>query len=349
MPDVDYVRTRTWQVSPDPLCLLDKEGRFVAANPAWKPVLGWETDDLVGQPYARFLHPDDVETSLAAFEVVKAGDPVLRFENRYRTSSGDYRWFSWVAVPEGQNFFCIVRDVTDIKQRDRMITLQQEEADLRERFLAILGHDLRNPVGSIMSGVRLLKNEVPSDKGQDILQHMQASASRMSELINNMMDFARVRLGDGIGLNRAPVADIGAVIIEVVEEFRLIYPRATIAVNIEETGQINCDAPRIMQLVSNLLGNATTHGSLDEPIRVDVKSVDGAMELVVCNQGQRIPDDVRQNLFQPFFKGGGRPSPQGLGLGLYISAQIADAHDGTLQVVSDEKETCFILTLPTAM
>lgn len=103
-----------------------------------------------------FLHPDDIARSMAAFEIVLRGEPVLRFENRYRATDGTYRWFSWVAVPEADKFYCTVRDVTDDKHNVETIATQKAEAELREQFLAVLGHDLRNPVGAIGAGVKLL-------------------------------------------------------------------------------------------------------------------------------------------------------------------------------------------------
>ena len=346
MLETDHVAMRTWRVTPDLMCIIDAEGRFLAVNPAWEATLGWPEAEMVGAPFPRFLHPGDAERSLRAFEEIKRGIPVLRFENRYLRADGGHRWLSWVAVPEGDLAYCTIRDVTDDKARDRTIDEQRAEAGLREQFLAILGHDLRNPVGAMTAGVRLLGKQPQSERSRDLLRHMQASALRMSELIDNMMDFARVRLGDGIGLDRRASPDLGARIAELVREVGAAFPDARIVVSADLEAPVHCDGPRIMQVLSNLLGNAVAHGRPGEPIEVDVAARDGRLRLSVANRGTAIPAADLRTLFQPFFKGEPRASPQGLGLGLYICAQIAAAHGGALSVASDAEETRFTLDIP---
>lgn len=250
----------TWRVTPDMMCVLDRAGKFVAVNPAWQATLGWSREQMVGQPYLDFLHPGDVDRSMAAFEVVLRGEPVLRFENRYRTNAGDYRWFSWVAVPEGDEFFCTVRDVTEEKQHVETISEQRAEADLREQFLAILGHDLRNPLAALKSGVALLTRKAGDPEVAEICSHMGERADRMLELIDNLMDFAKVRLGDALGLHLKTTANISTAISEIVGEVRSVSPNRTIELEFSGSGQVTCDVDRIKQVLANLLANAVTHG-----------------------------------------------------------------------------------------
>jgi sigma-B regulation protein RsbU (phosphoserine phosphatase) len=99
-------------------------------------------------------------------------------------------------------------------------------------------------------------------------------------------------------------------------------------------------------LVSNLVGNAVTHGASDKPILVHALTGEGLFKLKVCNGGEPIPDDAMAKLFEPFFRGEVRASRQGLGLGLHIASQIAKAHEGTLTVTSTAKETCFSFVMP---
>lgn len=346
MLEENYIATRTWRVTPDPICILDRDGRFVAVNPAWISALGWNPEETVGESYLKFLHPDDVDRSIEAFSEVLTGKPVLRFENRYRRKDGGYIWFSWNAVPEGEQFFCTVRDITEEKMRVQTILDQQAEAELREQFLAILGHDLRNPLSSMISGIRLLSRSAQDDRNARVLQGMKASSGRMSELIQNMMDFARVRLGDGIGLERLAHSDLDQQIVEVVDEIRNTYPHANIEIDTALDGEIDCDAPRIMQVLSNLVGNSVTHGLPGEPIQITARNSDNRLIITVANTGEEIPEAARENLFQPFFKGDSRNSPHGLGLGLYISAQIAEAHGGELSAKSDADLTSFELNIP---
>lgn len=344
--DESHIATRTWRVTPDLMCILDRAGCFLAVNPAWSNTLGWPRERIVGRPYLDFLHPDDVARSNEAFAQVKSGRPVLRFENRYLKQDGGYCWLSWVAVPEGEHFYCTIRDVTEQKEREQTISEQREEADLREQFLAVLGHDLRNPVTSVVSGLRLLSREPQSDRAANTIRAMQGSCARMSELIANMMDFARARLGDGISLERRRHSDLGARLRDVIGELQTVFPDAHIEFEEALEAPVDCDANRIMQVLSNLLGNAVTHGAPGEAIRISADQTADRFKLRVCNGGAVIPDEARASLFQPFFKGDPRSSPQGLGLGLYICAQIAEAHGGELKATSDEAETCFELDIP---
>jgi len=117
-------------------------------------------------------------------------------------------------------------------------------------------------------------------------------------------------------------------------------------VNIEFDGPINCDVGRIGQLVSNLLGNALTHGTPDEPVRFSAATVEERLGLGIANGGAPISSDAMARLFQPFFKGEAGTSQRGLGLGLHIASEIARAHGGTIMVSSDDNETRFTFVMP---
>lgn len=111
-------RDQIWRHSLDLLSVIDLvHGTFDTVNPAWSAALGWTADEIEGQPYAKFVHSDDVGASAEAFEVVRNGEPVRLFENRYRTRDGGWRWLSWVAVPESGKLYSITRDVSDEKTR----------------------------------------------------------------------------------------------------------------------------------------------------------------------------------------------------------------------------------------
>ena len=111
---------------------------------------------------------------------------------------------------------------------------------------------------------------------------------------------------------------------------------------------VNCDRTRIGQLVSNLIGNALTHGAPDQPVRVGAKTEGGEFRLWVANAGEPIPPATMEKLFEPFFRGDVRDSRQGLGLGLHIASKIAQAHGGRIDVTSTPDETQFIFTMPLA-
>ncbi|MBY3068080.1 PAS domain-containing sensor histidine kinase [Rhizobium laguerreae] len=225
------------------------------------------------------------------------------------------------------------------------LAFEQQTAELREEFIAVLGHDLRNPLASISAAARILRKEKQTDRAIKVLDLMQGSVVRMSALIDNVLDFARGRLGGGITLERR-AEHLEPLLRQVIEELRFSHLDRAIEVTIEFDGPINCDSGRIGQLVSNLLGNALTHGAPDEPVRLSAATVDGKLELWIANGGAPISSEAMTGLFQPFFKGEAGTSQRGLGLGLHIASEIARAHGGTITVSSDDKETRFTFVMP---
>jgi sigma-B regulation protein RsbU (phosphoserine phosphatase) len=223
---------------------------------------------------------------------------------------------------------------------------QRALGDLREQFIAILGHDLRNPLAAIAGGVNLLKRSLHEEHARKILALMEGSVVRATGLIENVLDFTRTRLGGGIGASPQPDAPIGAVLDQVVAELRAISLDRVLLADIHLEQAVTADAGRIGQLASNLLGNALTHGAADQPIRLTANARDGAFVLSVANGGAAIPKETMAHLFQPFFRGAVSPNQQGLGLGLHIASEIAKLHGGRIAVASDDQETCFTFTMP---
>ncbi|MCR6661270.1 MAG: GAF domain-containing sensor histidine kinase [Asticcacaulis sp.] len=222
----------------------------------------------------------------------------------------------------------------------------QKTAELREQFIAVLGHDLRNPLGAIMSGVTLLEKMPLDERGARLVAMMQTCTSRMTELIENVLDFARGRMGTGIALDIRQDIRLESVLDQVISELRTSWPERVISVDYDLRSPVDCDGSRIAQLFSNLLGNALTYGAADEPVRVSAGSREGKLELQVANSGQQIPADIMTRLFQPFVRGHGQSMQQGMGLGLYIASEIARAHGGELTATSTPEETRFVLKIP---
>jgi sigma-B regulation protein RsbU (phosphoserine phosphatase) len=237
----------------------------------------------------------------------------------------------------------------DLKGREAAavdrLNSERETSQLREQFIAVLGHDLRNPLASIVGAARLLRREGQSEKGLRVLQLMETSVDRMAGLIDDVMDFARGRLGSGIVLNRV-VTPLEPVLRQVVEELEASQPSRVINCAFDVPDPVSFDPGRIGQLVSNLLGNALAHGDPKAPVRLGAAVRGRALEVWVSNEGEAIPPNAMERLFQPFFRGEVRASQQGLGLGLHIASEIAKAHGGTLTVRSDQAETRFTLAIP---
>lgn len=225
---------------------------------------------------------------------------------------------------------------------------ERQASELREQFIAVLGHDLRNPLASIAAGTRMMAKAASPEEKVEIAGLVQGSINRMSQLIDNVLDFARGRLGGGLTLHRTANEPIDKILDQVIAELRSAHLSRTIRTRFDIREPVCCDGQRIAQLFSNLLGNAIVHGSADQPVDVTASTDNGTFELSVANSGDPIPAEVMKQLFQPFYRGAIRPAMQGLGLGLFIASEIAHAHGGTLTVASSDIETRFIFRMPTS-
>ncbi|MDB5713730.1 MAG: hypothetical protein JWO15_1127 [Sphingomonadales bacterium] len=223
---------------------------------------------------------------------------------------------------------------------------ERAESVLREQFIAVLGHDLRNPLAAIDAGVQTLQRETAlSARGANVLTLLDGAIGRMGKLIENVLDFARTRMGDGIAVDRTQVA-IAPVIGHLVDELRAAYPQCRIVTELVAMAPIACDPARIAQLFSNLIANAIVHGSPATPVRVQAAIIDRSFEFFVENQGDPIDAATMERLFAPFARAELLPVGQGLGLGLYIASEVARAHGGTLTVTSREEATRFTFRMP---
>jgi signal transduction histidine kinase len=216
-----------------------------------------------------------------------------------------------------------------------------------EMFVGMLGHDLRNPLSAITTAAQVLSRRAESDRVLLPAKRITSSAARMSRMIDQLLDFTRIRLGSGIPLERAPV-DLLEIVRGVVDE--LEFGPVANRIRIEWAGDVGgqWDGDRLGQLASNLLGNALAHGAADQPVSARIDGTNDPVVFEVHNRGA-MPAEALAGLFQPFGSGveKRRQHSGGFGLGLYITQQIVLAHSGTIEVTSSlDDGTRVIVTLP---
>ena len=239
-------------------------------------------------------------------------------------------------------------DSETARQEDRS-ALRGAHADneLRDQFIAILGHDLRNPLQAVYSAGALLEKKVTDPTLKGVAARIKVSVKRMSSLISDVLDFARARLGDGMGVRVEEVEDIDAGLNAVVREFQDGQPDRQIVANISVTRKVRCDLGRVQQVASNLIGNALKHGAPEGPVKVSAQAEESDLVLNVWNAGDPIPPEDLDKICEPFWRHNSTGNREGLGLGLYICSQIVRAHGGTLSVTSSqERGTSFTARLP---
>lgn len=233
----------------------------------------------------------------------------------------------------------------ELAASEALLIEERHTAELREQFIAILGHDLRNPVSAVSNVSQLLLRMPLDDRMTRLANILKDASFRMKGLIDNVMDFASARMGGGIVLVRDD-NDIEQTLKHVIGELSVIYPDTPIETQFTLNQPVNHDGKRLEQYFSNILANALTHGKKGEPVKVGADSSDDLFTLTVINTGPKIPDAAMSRLFQPFTRGDVKKGQQGLGLGLYIASQIADAHGGSIEVASSANETSFTLRMP---
>ncbi|MFL1553016.1 ATP-binding protein [Pseudomonas sp. D47] len=226
--------------------------------------------------------------------------------------------------------------------------LQEERgtAELREQFIAVLGHDLRNPLFAINFGAERLLRKYANPATDPLVRHILASGRRASQLVEDVLDFARGRMGNGIPLNIGDCQGLQDALLHVVSEVQSVHPQRVIHAQIGNLQGVKGDRDRLAQLLSNLVANAVHHGSKDGPVEVTALIEHGHLKLTVKNTGQ-ISEQALPRLFQPYSRPVTNTPQAGLGLGLYIVKQIAQAHGGELSVSTDEQHgTVFSFSLP---
>jgi PAS domain S-box-containing protein len=247
------------------------------------------------------------------------------------------RWFEVHVYPVLEGGIAIYfSDVTDRKRTEQF----------EERLVGIVSHDLRNPLATISVSAQSLLHrqaELPPFAAT-AAGRIARSTERMTDMIGQLLDFTRARLGGGIALERRRV-DLCEVASAVCEELALVHP-GRVRLECDRPVEGEWDPQRLAQVLSNLVSNGLKHGAPEAPVTVRVGCRGGECWVAVRNQGPPIPPEKAQALFDPF-KRGETHERSGLGLGLYIARHIAVAHGGRIEVTSSaEGGTCFTVWLP---
>lgn len=253
------------------------------------------------------------------------------------------------------------RDVDDLARFNESIDQSLSKAvasytkrvdQARDMFLAILSHDLRNPLGAIAMSAQALP--MASENKSEILEcglRISRSASVMERMISDLLDYTRTRLGAGMPIKPGPV-DLAALTSELIEEFRAAHSQRAIEYRAEGDLNGQWDSDRIRQAVSNLIGNAIQHGSPDFPVTLSLRGEAANVFISIHNGGDPIPPGELPRIFNPLIRGSSAEHPKSnrpgsIGMGLYIAREVAKSHGGWIDVISTVEEgTSFTIRLP---
>lgn len=247
----------------------------------------------------------------------------------------------------------------DQRQAGRLLQAELRRAELkrhaeldraRSQMLALVSHDLRDPLHSITMAARLLERSPARQDGtpQRMGARIRASTTRMQRLVGELLDFSRLRHGLGLGMARQRI-DLTALVLDLCDESRQSHPDVPLTLEApDEHCLAEVDPDRLAQAVGNLIGNARHHGQAGEAVAVRLQHSGEWVQIEVRNHGAPIPDSAVGQLFTPFKENSGQPGARhrGLGLGLYIAHAIAQGHGGTLGYRHEAPQVVFTLTLP---
>ncbi|MBN1210742.1 MAG: PAS domain-containing sensor histidine kinase [Myxococcaceae bacterium] len=340
----------------DAVFVKDLLGRYVLLNTAAARAFGRPAEELLGRTDEELMGAQSAAATLAHDRAVLASGQTATYEGADGGPGFGCSWQSIKGVlrrPDGgvYGLFGISRDIT---ARRRQEEEREQEAHFRERFIGVLGHDLGNPLAAIrFSAAALLGRDTLAPEVRRAMQRIDSSAERMARLVKQLLDFTRARMADGIPLRPRDIS-LEEVCRRIISELELAFPGRDIRLDVRGQAHGFWDEERMAQVLSNLVANALQYSPRGTPVSVRLEGVESLQRVEVHNAGPPIPDALRAHLFEPFHRTGGggdkSSSRSGLGLGLYIVAQIVQAHGGRIDVSSTPEEgTRFTLLLPRAV
>lgn len=307
----------------------------------------------------------DIASEMHGVERVSSGFHITDVVSEYRALRASVLrlWRESVPQPERKDLDDLTRfnESLDQSLARGVASYSKRVDDSRQMFLAILSHDLRNPLSTIRTAAYLVALQNEDQATADAIQMINRSTDVMVRLISDLIDFSSSGLGRAMPLNREPV-DLEILCREVIDAYRTTHPDRVL--RFCSDGDVNgvWDVGRIRQVISNLLGNAVQHGAPDGPITLSATSestpsaasgaADAVVMLSVHNEGPPIPPELLPTLFDPLKRYATQESvaqrtPGSIGLGLYIVREIVAANGGTVSVTSTAEEgTTFTVFIP---
>ncbi len=351
---------RFFDVSLDMLCIAGFDGYFKRVNPAWRRILGYTDEELLGRPYIDFVHPDDRNATGVQAKTLSDGREVITFENRYRHKDGTMRWLLWTSapLPDKQVIYAAARDITERKEAEETLATLVRELELaksraedateaKSAFLANMSHEIRTPLTAILGMTSLALDTKLTSEQQEYLTTVRSSAEALLDVVNDVLDFSKIEaqrldlestefdiretVGDAVALLAHRAAEKG---LELLFEIAGDVPATVVG-----------DPGRLRQVLLNIVGNAVKFTSKGEVVvRVTLEPDHGGddgrvwLNFAVTDSGIGIPHDKLAHVFEAFTQADTSTTRRygGTGLGLAIARRLVELMDGRLSVTSEE-------------
>lgn len=310
--------------SADVICSLDSDGRLSTANPACKRVLGYSEDMIIGLNLRSILVNDDIESFNKILSTARSQQTETEFESRMRRKDGDtisvidvlwsIRW-----VESEKSFFCVGHDVTARKEIER----------LKQKFTAMISHDLRTPLATISNYLEMLNAGLfgeLSEKGEHLLKVAERNANRMICLINDLLDLEKAEFG-GLKIETS-IHDLNDLLDQSIKTVSSLALRKQVRIDLIPTNlEVVVDNNRILQILINLLSNAIKFSPKESVIRIKTEECDNMVIVHISDQGRGIPDNMKEAIFERFqqVEISDAVDQGGSGLGLAICKKLLES------------------------
>lgn len=366
-----------FNVNLDLLCIANFNGYFVKLNKFWETILGYSSDELLGQPFINLIHPEDKETTIEKLSHLREGLEILDFINRYRCKDGSYRYFEWKAHAHGDFIYAAARDITEriqmetalenernllsLRVAERTAELQALNVELaraskaKDTFVASMNHELRTPLTGILGLTEALQGEVYgplTEKQQRSLHTIEESGQHLLDLINDILDLSRIEANRlELELSLVPVRQVSDASIRFVAE---TAHKKNITIHFQFSPDVIAvwaDERRLRQMLINLLSNSVKFTPEGGSIGLDVTGdpENRSISFSVWDTGIGIKSEDLPRLFKPFVQLDSSLARQysGTGLGLTLVLHMAQMHQGGITLQSQPGQGCrFTITLP---
>lgn len=348
---VENERDRFFTLSFDMLCVIGLDGYFRSVNSAFEALLGYSRGELLASPFLNFVHPDDLMAMSSEFQKLEEGGRIVDLATRHVCKNGSIRWLLWSSssLVDDQVIYAIARDVTEQKRIEQSLVLADRRKD---EFLAMLGHELRNPLAGIAHGLQLLSmTEVSPSVMLRAREVMEQQVRTLSRLVDDMLDVSRITEGkirlatervDLRSLVRDAVDAAQQVISQENHQVSMTYPACRL--------EVEGDRTRLEQVVANLLNNAVKYTEPGGRIWITLSQDAEAAVMSIRDSGIGIDSGLLPFVFELFTQ-----APQsldrsrgGLGLGLPLVKKLVELHGGTVSAFSlgADKGSEFTVRLP---
>ncbi|MGN6640027.1 MAG: PAS domain-containing sensor histidine kinase [Mucilaginibacter sp.] len=335
----DHIAPMTWTNKPD--------GNFDYFNRRWHDYTGLTSEESKGAGWKAALHPDDLEPTLERFNAALLSGDIFEIENRFRKTDGSYRWYLNRAVPlrnEDSEIIFWVGTATDIDD-------QKKELERKDEFIGVASHELKTPLTSLKGYLQLMaaqSKEELAPKTKTFLEKATASIQKLQHLVDDLLDVSKINAGRlNYGLE---VLDLKETLDSYIENVIHMYPAFEFEVHNDTDMKVKGNSERLEQVFMNLVSNAVKYSKDDKRIIIQTSKRNGHARVAVTDFGIGLRKEQQKRIFDRFYRVDDKKyTTGGLGMGLYISSQIINTHDGSLGVESEfGKGSTFYFKLPLA-